>query len=136
MLRYLWVLPFLLLLYVYGSEALGVFQGDAEHYQILSGLGLSGSLTSLLVWLSVVIEAAIIASVLWKPSQLTYSIAALWPWVPRILTAVTGGELEVMEIGMSLLASASAVSACLAYERFRTDPAATRSAAAAGTGAG
>lgn len=107
--RYVWILPFLVLLYVYGSEAVGFLLGSTEHYEILSGLGFSAGHTIALAWLSLVIETVIIIGVLWKPSVLTYFAAAVWPWVPRIITALTGAHLEMMELAMSFIASAAAL---------------------------
>lgn len=118
-LRYAWVLPFLVVLYVYGNEAMSVFIGSTEHYELLSGLGLPALMTTALVWLSVFIETAVIAAVFAKPSSLTFSIAALWPWVPRVIGAVTGADMESTEMMMSLLASVGAMTAYMAYEELR-----------------
>lgn len=115
--QYSWVLPFLVLLGIYGSEALSFLMGNPEHYQILSGLGFGGRITLALAWASVIIEAAIIAGVIWKPSIFTFSIAALWPWVPRVISALTGAMLEMDDLAISSAASVAALLACLLYER-------------------
>lgn len=133
LLRYAWVLPFLVVLYIYGSESLSVFQGSPEHYRIVSALGLSNQITSILTWLSVVIEVTIIIAAALKPSGLTFSIAAIWPWVPRVISALTGGDLENMEFAMSSAASIAALLAGLLYKKFansltRTDAAGRKSA--------
>ena len=120
-LRHLWVFPFLVVVYIYGSEALGVFTGETEHFDILSGLGLGNGFTTAGVWLSVLIEAVIIAAALWKPSSPAFSIAALWPWVPRVITAATGADMNMMEMDMSLIASIASMAAYVAYEHFRQD---------------
>jgi len=120
--RYSWLIPFLVVLFIYGSEAWGVFLGDTEHYEIVSGLGLPELVTASLVWLSVLIEAAVIAAVFWKPSSFTFSMAALWPWVPRVLSAFTGGGMEMMEMNMSLIASVAAMCAYVAYEELNRNP--------------
>ena len=76
----------------------------------------------MLVWLSVVIEVGIVVAVLVRPNAYTFSILALWPWVPHVITVLTGGDVMgemsgMSEMNMSLYATAFAMLAYAIYER-------------------
>lgn len=103
------LLPFLALVYMYLSQGIGVLIGSTEHYDILATLGWSPEATTMLVWLSVVVDLGMALALLIFPSGLTFLAAALWTWVPRIITAMAPGiENEFLEsLAVLILAALS-----------------------------
>lgn len=110
-----WYVPLAALIYIYASQAIGVLIGSPEHYQIIAAIGLSAGTTSALVWLSVVIDIAGAAALVFFPNGYTFLAVGLWTWVPRAITGMYGGpENEVFE---SLVVSVFAILAYLAARR-------------------
>ncbi len=119
--KLLWLLPLLGLIYMYANQGVGVILGSPEHHDILAPMGLSASLTSALVWASVVIDLGGALLALFFPSARTFLFLGLWTWVPRIITGVYGGaENEIME---SLAVSVLALLSYLAWKRGHSIPA-------------
>lgn len=110
---FLWLIPVIGLVYMYANQGIGVVLGSSEHYDLLAAVGLSGSITTILTWVSVVVDLGTAFLLVLKPSKAAFLFAGVWTWVPRVITLIYGGvENEVFE---SLTVSVLALLAYLAY---------------------
>ena len=93
----LWVIPLLVLIYMYGNEGVGVLMGSTEHYDLLAGLGFSAGFTHLLTWVSVVIDLGTALLLLFYPTKPLFIFAAVWVWVPYVIGLIGHVDAEFSE---------------------------------------
>jgi len=110
----LWLLPLLVLIYMYASEGIEVLVGSTEHYELLAGLGFSVGFTHLLTWISVVIDIGSALLLSLYPSKPTFIAAGLWVWVPYVIALIGGVHAELNE---SILDCVLAIISYFAYTR-------------------
>lgn len=112
--KLLWLLPLLVLIYMYAAQGVGVFLGSTEHYDLLATLGFSPGLTQALTWVSVIVDVAGVLLLVFRPGRLTFIAVGVWTWVPRVIAAMGGVENEILE---SLAVTVLAVLAYVAYTK-------------------
>ena len=115
-------LAFLVIGYT-GHAVLGLLQ-DPEYTRLVTTLGLSGTMTMLLVYLIFPLDGAVAYFLLFGnklsekfPWGVLFLWAGLWPWVPRVLELKGGYEPEFSD---AIIFSVMAALAYYFYRRYHT----------------
>jgi hypothetical protein len=95
----------IILVLIYLVHAFGAFSQSPEYLSMVEVVGFSASVASVLVYMVGFVDLGVALLILFKPNYLVLVYAALWPIVPSILGAFTGGEIEAEFIPTTILAA-------------------------------
>lgn len=90
-------IPLALLILAYAQHSAEGLLGSDEYREIISVIGFSAAITSLLALFIGLWDGAIALMLLLRPGKWMFLLAGLWPWVPRVLEFMGGREIEVVD---------------------------------------